>query len=82
MRSPNSRHAVGDATTPSAARGGDVGGKSVQRAGIVPTLPSTNRQRNIVSPSSVRQPSTSSSTSHSAAGAAISRTRSGNGLTT
>jgi hypothetical protein len=57
-------------------------GRSVHRAGTVPTLPSTRRQRTIVSPCSVRHPNTSSSTSRNAPGAPISRTRVGSGSTT
>jgi hypothetical protein len=47
-----------------------------------PTLPSTNRHRNINSPVQVLQPKTSSSTPRSSPGAATSRTRAGNGSTT
>ena len=59
-------------------------GRSVQRAGISPELPSTSRHNNTVSPvkSSVDQPNTPSTTSRNSPGAATSRTRSGKTSTT
>ena len=80
--SANSRHPVGDPSTPNGAAGETRTARSVQRAGTRPTLPSTSRHVRSVSPASTRQPSTSNSTSRSAPGAATSRTRSGKGSTT
>ena len=57
-------------------------GRLLHAAGISPTLPSTNRHRNINSPAQVLQPRTSSSTPRRPPGAATNRTRCGNGSTT
>ena len=82
-RSRNNRHAAGDATRPARGSG------STPPRQIRPARRDRPRRchppagrRSAVSPSSVRHPSTSSSTPRSSPGAATSRTRSGNGSTT
>jgi len=72
----------GEASSPNGRSDTTRRGRSVQRAGIVPTLPSIRQQRSAVSPRSVRQPMTSSSTPRSSPGASTSRTRPGKGSTT
>jgi len=81
-RSLSKRQPAGPASTPNSGPRAMRRGKSVHRAGTVPELPSTNRQISAVSPSSVRHPNTSSSTSRSSPGASTSRTRSGRTSTT
>ena len=76
------REPAGETLTPNAPDSALTLGRSVQRAGIVPMLPSTKQQRTIVSPCSVRHPNTSNSTPRNTRGAATSRTRAGNGSTT
>ena len=79
---PGAASVRGVPTTPSGRSTTRRRGRSVHRAGIVPELPSISRQTSAVSPSSVRHPSTSSSTSRRPPGAATNRTRLGRNSTT
>ena len=81
-RPTSSRHAAGEADHAQRRLPPPRHGRSLQRAGIVPTLPSTSRQIRAVSPGSVRQPSTSQLDVPQLARRLTSRTRSGNGSTT